>query len=80
MEYPGLSPPPVCSKEKWAVVYGMILAAITLNNSVNIVPFSIVDFLFALRFCSSCYRPGLAGKSNLSRADWPLLLVYGERR
>jgi hypothetical protein len=33
---------------KWAVVYGMILAAITLNNSVNIVPFGIVDFLFAL--------------------------------
>ncbi len=33
---------------KWAVAYGIILAALTLNNSVNIVPFGIVDFIFAL--------------------------------
>lgn len=33
---------------KWAVAYGIILAVLTLNNSVNIVPFGIVDFLFAL--------------------------------
>lgn len=33
---------------KWAVAYGIILAVLTLNNSVNMVPFGIVDFLFAL--------------------------------
>lgn len=33
---------------KWAIAYGIILAVLTMNNSVNMVPFGIVDFLFAL--------------------------------